>query len=392
MNRHIYRLSAFSASLLLCASALAADFNTTLSSLVKSSPSLNSYAAEADAAIKESRTANNLPDPEIEGEHMWGAGGQTKWNAGISWSIDWPGAYGARGKASKATSEVEKARLESRRRSLENEVGSQLINYAKASRRLEVIRRLEAATDSMARIIEAGIKHGRLTTLDSYKINIEKGRLAAAVEEEKGTLAECSAAIAAICGADTESILKSFDSSFPEDPGMDREYYLGKVAETPNIKLATAEATLAKAQQKQANSELFPSLSVGYIHAYEEETHFNGGKIGLSLPIFSSKGKRAASKAAAIAAETNAESLRESLTAQVGIWFTRLAATRASLAELGPVFSSGSPQDLLYKAYRLERMSLLDYLQERNYYLEAELDYIDLQAARAEILNTLSAL
>lgn len=392
MNHHIYRFAAVSTSLLLSVSGLAADFNSTLSRLVENSPSLKYYAAEADATIKESRTYNNLPDPEIEGEHMWGTRGQTKWNAGISWTIDWPGAYSARGNVAKAQKDAEISRLESRRRSLENEVGTQLIAYAKATRRLNVIRRLEASTDSMALIIEAGIKHGRLTTLDSYKINIEKGRLAAAIEEEKGTVSECRAAIVALCGADADIILQSFDTSFPDDPGFGTAYYIDKVNGTPDVKLATAEACLARARQKSVDRELFPSLSLGYIHAYEEETHFNGGKIGLSLPVFSSKGKRAASKAATVAAESNAENIRESLTAQVRIWCSRLDATRASLTELSPVFNTESPQDMLYKAYRLERLSLLEYLQERNYYMEAELDYIDLLAARAEILNALSTL
>lgn len=380
------------ASLLVAYNAYASDFTTTLNSLTGVSPANKNFITQAEAAVAESKISYNLPDPEIDGEHLWGAKGTTKWNAGISWNLEWPGLYSAIRNESAAVSALEDARISARQRALMLEVGSQLIEYARANSRLGVINRLLSATDSIACLIESGVRNGGMSQLDSSKIRIERGLLKTRAEEEKNAINVAETAIATLCGTKTHEILSQFDNSMFTDNGTTEAQYLARVAATPDMRLAEAEIALSKAKGKVANNETLPGFGLGYVHAYEEETHFNGAHLGVSIPLFSGRNKKQAAKAAQTAAEAEAESCRESLTAEVSALCNRLNTLRGTVDELDPVFNDKSAQQLLFKAFKLERISLLEYLQERNYYMEAELDYINLLSARSAILLKLSAL
>lgn len=370
----------------------ATDFNTTLSALASQSPALRASEAKGRLAALEAGNEATLPDPEIEAEHLWGADSSTKWNAGVAWNLEWPGLYAAKANRAKAVAASEDARLKAESKSLRNAAGQLLVEYAAASRRLKVINELLAATDSIDAIVKAGIRENGLTLLDGTKINIERGLLLAKQQEEEHALSQAKAGMAELCGLETEAILGDYDGSLPADPGYTKEYYLGRIASTPDMLLADTEIALAKAEGKIARREALPGLTVGYIHAYEEETHFNGGRLGLSIPLFSGKNKKKTAEAMRLAAEAEAENTRQALTSQVSVYCDRLTALRKSLAELQPVFTSGAPHALLLKAYTLQKLSLLEYLQERNYYMEAELDYISLKADEASLLLTLSNL
>ncbi len=367
-------------------------FDLTVEKLIADSPALNAYAADRDAAILESKTLGNLPDPEVEGEYLRGTDGSNRWNAGLSWNLDWPGVYSARNKEGKLIADAEKIRFESQRRQVRLEVAQALSDYIKANQRLAVLNKLSDATDSISSIVDTGIKLGHLTNLDANKISIERARLQLRIVEEEQSLSEALQQIAALCGGEATSSLSSSNLSFSGQHPQPKEYYLSKIDTYPEIRLAQTQILQSEAAAKVISAEALPSLSIGYAHAFEEETHFNGGTLGISLPIFSSSGKKKAAQAKKRAAELSAEAQQEALSAQISSISDRLIAIQEAISKTEPVFKNDSPQLLLLKAYINGRISLLEYIQERSFYTEAELDLIDLQASKTMLLQTLMAL
>lgn len=368
------------------------DFNATLESILDASPALKAIKAGYEADMAAASTEANLPDPSLEGEHLWGGGGANKWNASIGWELEWPGSYFAKRGLAKCLEESRGAASLASRQLLRAEVGDALVRYVAASRKLSVARRLLASTDSVAQIVKTGIEHGLTTRLDESKIAIEKGRLAAMVLELSNDADAAAAEISAAAGHDVFPVLKAMQADFPSRLPYGEDYYMQKAATAPGVVLAEIEAAKAKSRLKVASNASCPALSVGYVHAYEEETHFNGGKVGVSLPLFSARGARKAAVAEVTAREMELENARQALVETTASQCRRLNELDKVIGELEAVFTGNAPTQMLMRSLELNRISLLQFLQERNYYAEAELDYIDLLASRAALLVSLESL
>ena len=65
--------------------------------ILENNPRLKALAENQKAESTQLSVAGRFNNqPEVEFEHMWGKGGVTKWNAGVTQSFDWPGVYGRR--------------------------------------------------------------------------------------------------------------------------------------------------------------------------------------------------------------------------------------------------------------------------------------------------------
>lgn len=381
---------AFAVSLL-SSTAFGGGFETTLESILDSAPSLIADRASYTAEVMALKADANLPDPEIEGQYLNG-GGDNRWNATVGWSLDWPGVYRAKKKnAEGAESDAATVAL-SRRKALRAELGEVLVNYVAALNKERVYRALLATSDSIAELSKTSAGMGHMTKLEQYKIAIERGRVSALLIEQQGIADAARAEILAIGGQDAERYLSDFVVDFPEDAGIGREEYLKKAENASDILLAELEVSVARRRERIAASEGLPSISFGYVHAYEENTHFNGANLGFSVPLFSGRGKRNAAEAAVRAEELKADSRRLAVMRQTESQVKRLEMLRQSIAQLAPVFAGHEPRQLLMSSLSLGQISYQDYLHEQNYYMEAELDYIDLLAARASLLVALSSL
>lgn len=369
----------------------AVGFNATLESLLESSPALALENAGYEAGIAASRTEANLPDPEVEAERLWG-GEEGKWNASIGWTLDWPSLYAAKKKSAAIMESGSQTYAEAKRRALRAELGDVLVRYIAARKKEDVYGRLLNATDSIAVLAQKSRTLGELTSLDESRIAIERGLITARLLSEKQNAEEALSEMTLLCGFGVEGRLGSSCPDFPEDKMTPAAEYVRRAESAPGVLLAELEAAGARQREKIAGAERLPSVSVGYIHAYEEGYHFNGGRLGLSLPIFSGKGKKRAAEADAKVAEMNVDNMRRSIVEQTRIDVRRLDALRSSLAEISPVFTGTGPQELLLKSFELGQITFPAYLQERKYFIEAELDYIELLASRAGLLVSLESL
>lgn len=371
--------------------AFGAGFETTLEKILDYAPSLIADRANYSAEVEALRTEANLPDPEIQGQYLNG-GGDNRWNATVEWSLDWPGLYRAKKMNAEVAAEDAATAALSRRKALRKELGEAMVSYVAAINKERVYRALLATSDSIAELSKTSAGMGHMTKLEQYKIAIERGRVSALLIEQQGISDAARAEILTIGGPEAEECLSTFEVAFPADSGISGEEYLKRAESAPDILLSELEVAAARRRERIAASEGLPSISFGYVHAYEENTHFNGATLGFSVPIFSGRGKRKAAEAEVRAEELKADSRRLAVMRQTESQVKRLETLRESIAQLAPVFAGHEPRQLLMRSLSLGQISYQDYLHEQNYYIEAELDYIDLLAARASLLVALSSL
>ncbi len=342
----------------------------------------------------ETYTIANAPDPEVEGEYLLGPErDENRWSAGISYGIEWPGVYGARRNLGAALREANSAEAKEAIYQKYIEILKEIGNYIFAERKLEMLRHVDAFTDSLVMVVEKAHKGGEISTLDLSKIKLEHGRIhttIANLEAEKtgieGNLMTLNG------GVDCRPLLSSVSKEWVQTPIFPLQHYIDEARTSPELDRVIAEYKVAEQAVKVAKAEGMPGLSVGYTHEYEDGLHFNGASIGVSIPLFSNRGKVKAAKASQAVAEYQMTVTTDKLESDITSIYEEVQLIDEALKTPTEVFSNTDYNSLLLKAYVGGELSLTSYLQERAWFYETHLDYLELQYQREQKMWILAIL
>lgn len=350
--------------------------------------SRNGTKAQADlirsAKDEEARGIANAPDPEIEGDYKVAPSGvDNKWGVGISYGIDWPGAYAARRTLGKAAVAANAAEAEAVAYAKRLEISEGLWSYLYADSRLDLMRHVEESTDSIKALAEKAARGGELSRLDLSKIAIEQSRLRsviAAIEAEKleaeGNLRTLNG------GYDCRALLERIERDWTSTDVLPLNECLDGARRNPELMKAMGEYAVAEKNVSVAKAEALPGFKVGYSHEFEEGSHFNGASLGVSIPLFSSRHKVKAAEAAKAAAEFAMVVEADRSESQVTALYNEVAALDEALKTPNEIFSATDYPALLLKAYKGGELSLTDFLRDISWFYEAHMEYLDLRCQR----------
>lgn len=342
----------------------------------------------------EAGTIDNLPDPIVEGDYMWlPEGVDNRWNVGIGYEMEWPGVYKSRRDLGKAMRVANAAEADAGVYEKYIEILKEIGTYLYAGRRIEVMRHMQLATDSLQMAAVKAHKGGQMSRLDLSKITLEQGRintLMANLEAEKngseGNLKTLNG------GYDCSALLRSIDSQWVLTPTHSLDEYITEAHTNPELQKAIADLDVASRNVGVAKAERLPNLSVGYHHDFEDAMHFNGATLGVSIPIFANKGKVKAAEAARAVAEYQVTVTTDRVESEITALYDEVQLIDNALKVPMEVFSTTDYNTLLLKAFRGGELSLTDYLQERSWFCEAHLDLLELQYQREQRMWLLSLL
>lgn len=359
--------------------APAQKFSQLLESLVNSSPELKAMDMEHQAEAEEMAQENTLSGPELEGFHKWGTEGDTKYGVGISQGFDWPGLYRARSAARKANDNaLAQLRLSTRAdRMLElKQLMIQLITTR------EQLRLVNEANQNMKRLLELyqrGYEAGEESILDVNKLKIEGVRLsrrATALQDEADGVLQ---SIAAIAGSNAmASELNSLTiSDLPSDPILSEADAEQQIDRSPAMQYQRAMQEATRQSERVARLQGFPTFAIGYELEREDGQYFNGISVNIGLPSWSNKHRKASARYRMLEQEVKMDAAR--LGEVLKMRRLRAAALRARSDEqlLSTVLQTTNQAELLGKALKGGQISLLTYLQELGYFLDATCDYYD---------------
>lgn len=336
-----------------------------------------------DALEKELATTSNLPDPQLDGEYLIMPHDETnRWAATLSWGVEWPAVYGARDKEAKKRLDAAAKNLYLERINKLAEIKHLLLDYILCRHKLILLDSLSANISNIEKLALQSYEAREMSLLDVNKIKIETANIhgvkAATINEEAALVNSLST----IYGKDCLPLLGKMDLEFPEPLSSEIEY---AKLNLPAVDAALAEMEVAKQQKKVSKMESLPSLTIGYKHAYEDWMHFNGAVLGISIPVFSSKGKRAAAEAAIAESEVKADVAKSEAISETNSYIRQLSIIKNQLKELEPLLKNIDYNTPLLKAYNAGLITLIDYLTEQNYYTTAKIDFLNLQYTAASI-------
>lgn len=347
-----------------------------LDSIVANNLRLQALRANGQAEYENAAyEAGRLADPEVEFEHMWGAYDNNKWNVGVSQAFDWPGAYGKRKAAASAAHEAWTFLYDAEAADLRVNAAEALALSTYAAQRLSLLDSVCSNMEKLQTYINNGYKDGQLTILDVKKIDLELFGMRAKIADIRQ---ELNTAEAELTTLNNGMPLDVENDSYMAYPLLDRDAYMAYARDNnPRVNAQAAQSNASRAQADAIRASRLPGFSLGYRHAYEEETHFNGLAVGVSLPIYS---RNRALKAADLQVRSALlEASAEAVSAQavIAAEYDNVVKRRAQLDGLSKVTLDESYPSLLLMAYKGGQINVITYIQELNYYLSARLDCLD---------------
>lgn len=332
--------------------------------------------------------AKRLNDPEVEFEHLWGPDDNKKWNIGVSQSFDWPGAYGKRIRTAESRRQAWTYRYAAEELSLRTSAKEAFAMGVYARRRLDLLQRVYENMDSLRNYITTGYRDGQLTILDVKKIQLELYGLRARIADVSQESMQAGAELAAL---NDGNALDADFGAYPAEPMYDLSRYLEYASSAnPDVTAAEATAKSARLEADAVAASRMPGFTVGYRHAFEEEQHFNGFAIGVSLPMYSRSRAVKAAKLRATASGFDAAEASASARSAVTAAYSVAEKRRNALSELNDVTLDESYPRLLLMAYKGGQINVITYIQELNYYLSARETRLDAEYQLRLALITLN--
>lgn len=363
---------------------------------------LNGGQAESAtlAAEKSELNAEVAPsDPEVDFEYLWpsSAGEANRWSAGISQELPDFRKMSATRRVIRAIDSLDIIQRRAAAAEATYEAEQRLINLIGARRELMMLQEIHENFDSLTVSYTRAWEKGEVTILDLNKIKIEHARASAADRDAQGKVAALTAEIVALSGGDISAdelvslvdypmyhLPESGHGCRPEDGMMEKV-----VRDSPQFKVLAAQEKVAAEKSGLASKERFPKLTLGYVHAYEDGNHFNGLSAGLTLPVFSRKSSKLAAEAEEYAVKSGNMMKTQEMIATANADCARAHTLQRQLAMLGPAVENTNNTRLLKMALEGGEISLLEYLQETSYFVDAAREY---NAARLEYALILASL
>lgn len=365
------------------ASAQTVQFNRILNQVLDSITYLRSLESGFDAQIMALKAENSLSGPEIGLEHKWPQriGEGNRWGVEVSQEIEWPGIYGARRKAAANLAGIKSNAAAQTERWLRFEIADRLLQVIDVRKRLDILNEiqsnLEEVSESMARMLD----NGQATVIDVRKAELE---LLAVREKVADTRAEY----------DRLATLVGFGQIMPA--GLDQlTEYPDTTVELPMMtpdeieKQISVQRSLDDARMERMKN--MPSLSVGYIHDFEEGIHFNGFSIGLKLPSYGARKSNAAMQLEAETRHMELDQARAQRMASLAADISELDHLSKLLGEYERLLGSDDYLRQLRKSFDARQITLTQYLLDQNQYFTTQLDYLALQLRYHRLMPVLTS-
>lgn len=360
-------------------SASARDFGQLLDLIVAESPELKAleleHAAESEALTQE----NILSGPELEGNHKWGTRGENKYGVGISQNFDWPGLYKARSAARKAN---DNALLQLRLSSADDrrlEAKLQMIEFVTTGEQLRIVTDAAANMRRLLDLYQRGFEAGEESILDVNKLKIELlrvGRRETALREQRERQLESLLTMAGTgsIAADLKSLTQA---DLPADAIADEAEYERQIDSSHRMEYYRSMQQASRQSERVARLSGFPTFGIGYELEREDGQYFNGFSVNIGLPSWSNGHRKASARYQAMAQEVQMDAVR--LAEILKMRRLRAAAFRAAGERdmFSEVLTSTNQPELLMKALKGGEISLMTYLQEFGWFLEASSDYVE---------------
>lgn len=392
--RLVYKYTMF---IVLCTATLSARPQTALDSLtaavVAGNPQLETLRSKYVVDSISFSRAGLLEDPQIDFEYNFGRGSLgDKWMLGISQSFEWPGIYTARSMATSARTMASWQEYLASLADVTLQIRLLAIDIIGLNRQIEVQQNVCDNLEELSQLYKLAFDGRQISILDINKLRIELINSRQSLESLRIELAKNIEAMQALAGdnsIDCEALAQL--NVYPDEDLLLIDTYIQLYRnEDPKIVACALSQRASKAEEREASLSWTPKFEIGYQYSYELGDRFNGVTAGVSIPLFSSKRRKAQSRAQTLAISSSLLTLQSENESFVRQLYGEVVSLKGQMTLYGEVLDDDSCTDLLSQALDGGQISLLTYLQELNYFIQARINYLSLETQYYRALETLS--
>ena len=349
--------------------ALSAQGQTTIDELLTAieaaNPALRAQDELANARKLEAKTENNLSNPTVDYEHVWGSrpGIGVGRELTVSQQFDFPTVYTNRSQIVRLKSNHYDSEKEAFRQDLllqAKELCVELVYLQK--KRAFLNERLLAAqrlSDICARRLEAG----DAGALEVNRIELELLSVRTEVDLTEIEIAAKLAELAAFNGGEDPVFEVAGYPGYQTLPDFDE--LLGVYLEgCPKLKCLLNEQRLADKEVSLSKANALPKFELGYKGDYSGNERFNGVLVGVSIPLFESKNTIKRAKAEARFADLRQTSVSLLLRTELRKLYDQAQALDASLQKINTIVGRFGNLALLNQALDAGHLSFTEYFNE----------------------------
>lgn len=379
------------ATLAMANAANAITIEDVIANVKQNNKELKYTTAQIDAQASEIKTNNNLSNPVVEGGYLFGKGpAENKWEVGVSQEFEWPGLYSSRGAANKARVEAMKLGYSVKQLQLLTEAYGVCLDIISLNRQIEYEKNIQSNIDALYEKNMKAFEHGEVSVIDINKLKVERIGLQQKMDD---CVLRRDALVKQLEGYNANMPLAGVESlnEYPAQQLVSLDEYLAEAKESaPEVMQYRADMAADEKDVKVAKMQGLPKFSLGYKHANEEGNSFNGATVGVSLPIFENRGKKKAAKAKAISSQLAYDNAVLALTNEVTTNYNKATTLGKQLAGYSEALDGVNNVEILNKALAGGQISLLTYLQEVRYFVEARAVMLEMESEYNQVLVNLN--
>ncbi|MDE7387257.1 MAG: TolC family protein [Muribaculaceae bacterium] len=338
------------------------------------SPRLQELRQQSAAEILSLKADNALAPLDLDFESLWSRDGEHRWSTGISQSFDFPGAYRARAREREALLQASRMELRASYIAEIQRAYELLVEVAYCNKAIALEEKIVKDMTDMTAMLETSFKNGEATILEVNRSKIELANCHISLRDYVERRSSAVAQLVTL-GCNVESA----DVNYPIFTLMPLEQYLVAVNDDPTVQYYVQQQSAVTAGVKSRKLESLPGISIGYVHEFEENTHFNGFSVSLSLPVYAARNKVKAARARVDAAKWSIDAARIERESVITVQYSAAQANKQLFDMLSPVFYQTDHLSLLNKAFMGGQMSAIEYLRETSYFHESERDFLDVE-------------
>lgn len=358
------------AAFLCCAASITAQdiYAPILDMIARNCPELTVQQSQYEAAAAEAATGLAPDDPDVEGAYLWG-GRETgnRKDISVSQSFDFPTVYAHRRQLSREQTRSASCLLNSSRTEVLLEAKELLIELVYVNALSAVYDSHAAQSKDIRQAYQRLYDAGEATQTDRNKAVMNETDVADRCTRLAMERDRIVTRLTYLNGGEpvTFSATQYPPVSLPADF---EQWYDEAELRNPALAYLRSQAAVSRRSVSLAKAEGLPKLSAGYMGEFVLGSNFQGVKVGVSIPLWSNRHKVRHAKAAAVAAETAVANGRDELRADMLTLFNQVKSLDTVLKRYESDFANADNLTLLRKSLDLGQITLIQYLNETEYY------------------------
>lgn len=325
-------------------------------------------------------STNYLEDPSVDFEYLFGAKDVgDKWAIGISQGFDWPSVYRVRRQANNSKLRALAYTASIKRLEILYQAKVLCLDIINLNKQIAIQESLHNHYTDMYNNYSQAFNKGEITILDINKLRIELINITQYLEQLKIKRNEVIENLSTLNGGNKIESIEN-EKEYPIEEFMSLDTYVMQYGEyDPECNYYSEMNNAFDAEYSVARMGWLPKFNIGYKYSNEIGDSFNGFTVGASIPLFANRKKTNAAKAQEIANYFEMNNIENANISRIKTTFAKAVSLKEQLETYRNAVDIEANQKLLYKALDTHQISLLDYIQEMIYFVNAENKMLEIE-------------